>query len=104
MDPHVLLGTLMRLAGADLVIFPTWGGRFPFSRETCVALDEKLKGGFHGFHRTMPVPAGGLTLERVSGQVDVFGMDVAFLIGSALYERSTDLVANAAFFRSLVES
>jgi len=33
-----------------------------------------------------------------------FGRDVVFLIGSALYERSPDLSANAAYFLSLVEA
>ena len=48
-----------------------------------------------------PVPAGGLTLDRIGDLRAVFGEDVAFLIGSAVYERSPDLVANAAHFRFL---
>ena len=33
--PGVLLGTLSRLAGFDATIFPHFGGRFPFTKETC---------------------------------------------------------------------
>jgi ribulose-bisphosphate carboxylase large chain len=36
--PEVLFGTLLRLAGADITIFPSWGGRFSLSRETCLAI------------------------------------------------------------------
>lgn len=104
MAPSVLLGTLMRLAGADLVIFPTWGGRFPFTREQCLALDRSLKNDLHGLRRSLPVPAGGLTLKQVPAQLGVYGEEVAFLIGSALYEHSPDLAANARFFLSLVQS
>ncbi|MBM4395024.1 MAG: ribulose 1,5-bisphosphate carboxylase large subunit [Deltaproteobacteria bacterium] len=101
-SPEVLLGTLMRMAGADLVVFPSWGGRFPFTRETCARLDAALKADLCGLAPALPVPAGGMTLDRVPAMLSVFGRDVVFLIGSALYERSPDLVANAAYFRSLV--
>ncbi len=30
-----LYGTLMRLAGADLSVYPNYGGRFSFSRDEC---------------------------------------------------------------------
>jgi len=103
MAPSALLGTLMRLAGSDLVIFPTWGGRFPFTREQCLSLDRSLKSDLHGLRRSMPVPAGGLSLEQIPSQLKVYGDDVAFLVGSALYEQSPDLAANAAFFLSLVQ-
>ncbi len=99
----VMLGTLMRLAGADLVVFPGWGGRFPFARSECAKLDRALKEDLHGVPAAFPVPAGGLALDSVPELREVFGNDVVFLIGSALYERSPDLAANAAYFRSLVE-
>lgn len=97
----VLLGTLMRLAGADMVVFPGWGGRFPLTRDDCGAIDAALKCPLHGVASAMPVPAGGLTLERIDEMRALFGLDVTFLIGSAVYERSSDLVANAAHFRHL---
>ncbi len=99
-----LLGTLMRLAGADLVVFPGWGGRFPFTREGCAAVDRALKDDLGGVRPAFPVPAGGLSLSHVPELLGVFGRDVVFLIGSALYERSPDLAANAAYFLSLVEA
>jgi ribulose-bisphosphate carboxylase large chain len=100
----VLLGTLMRLAGADMVVFPSWGGRFPFTRDDCESIARALQADLHGLRPALPVPAGGLTLERVPELVRVFGREVVFLIGSALYERSPDLAANAAWFRGLVEA
>jgi len=99
----VLLGTIMRLAGSDLVIFPTWGGRFPFTREVCLNIDYRLKEDLHDLGRSVPVPAGGMTLDRIPEQIDLFGLDTAFLIGSALYERSPDLQDNARYFRSIVD-
>lgn len=97
-----LFGTLMRLAGADMVVFPGWGARFPVTRDDCGAIDRALKAGLHGIRPALPVPAGGLTLDRIADLRGVFGNDLAFLIGSAVYERSPDLAANAAHFRGLV--
>ncbi len=104
MTHSALLGTLMRACGADLVIFPSWGGRFPFTRDECTSVDRALKEDLHGLRPALPVPAGGMTLERVRDLVAVHGPDVVLLVGSALYERSHDLAANARHFRSLVET
>ncbi len=104
MSHAALLGTLMRLCGADLVIFPSWGGRFPFTRRECEAVDRALKEDLHGLSPAWPVPAGGMTLDRVRDLLAVHGRDVVLLVGSALYERSPDLAANARHFRSLVET
>jgi len=100
--PECLLGTIMRLAGADMVIFPGFGGRFPVGRDTCAKISQALRAELSFLAPAFPMPAGGMTLERLSELLDVFGKDVVFLIGSALYERSPDLVANARYFRSLV--
>lgn len=100
----VILGSLMRLSGADLVVFPGFGGRFPFSKDQCRALDRALKDDLSDVLPSLPTPAGGLTLERVPETLAVFGPDVGFLIGSALYERSPDLESNARWFREMVDS
>lgn len=104
MSHGALLGTLMRLCGADLVIFPSWGGRFPVTRDECAGLDLALKEDLHDLRPALPVPAGGMTLDRVRDLVAVHGRDVVLLVGSALYERSPDLAANVRHFRSLVET
>ncbi len=98
----VVFGTLMRMIGADLVVFPSWGGRFPLTREVNARIDRACKADLEGLAGAFPVPAGGLTLSRVAEMRTVFGTDVGFLIGSSLYERSEDLTANAEHFRTLV--
>ena len=41
--PELLVGCLFRLIGADAVIFPSFGGRFGYSRATCRHLAENAR-------------------------------------------------------------
>ena len=98
---EVLLGVLPRLAGADMTIFPSFGGRFGFSVDEC-------KGILHGSRRAMgtfpeifPTPGGGMTMERVAKMVETFGADICLLIGGSLMGHSPDLVSNAKHFMGI---
>src|SRR5260221_510543 len=62
--PPVLLGKLFRLFGADATIFPNHGGRFSFSRATCLPLTPAAREPRHDLPPPPPVPPGGLTLQR----------------------------------------
>lgn len=41
--PEVLLGTLCRVAGADMVIYPNVGGRFGWTEDVCLAINKRLR-------------------------------------------------------------
>jgi len=97
-----LFGKILRLAGADAVIFPTYGGRFSFSEANCRALVEATSEKMGEVAPSFPVPAGGMTLERVPEMVEFYGEDVLLLIGGALHRR-TNLASACREFRSLVE-
>lgn len=97
-----LYGTLMRLAGADMSIFPNYGGRFSFNREECRDIADGLCEPIAGIAPAMPTPGGGMTLDRVPEIKDFYGSDVALLIGGDLH-RGDSLVKSAAAFREAVE-
>src|SRR5262249_49352247 len=79
--PEFLLGRLFRLMGADAVIFPSFGGRFGYSRETCAMLARNARQSDQGMKSALPVPAGGMTLERTRAIIDFYGRDTMLLIG-----------------------
>ena len=81
----LLLGTLFRLYGADAVIFPHVGGRFPFSAGLCQDLATRLRRPEGGLRPSLPVPAGGMSIERVREMVRFYGTDVMLLVGGTLY-------------------
>jgi ribulose-bisphosphate carboxylase large chain len=98
----VLFGQLQRLAGADASIYPNYGGRFGFIREECRSIAESCQAKMGHYASIFPVPGGGMSLEQVPDMLDIYGNEVIFLIGGALYSRSMDLVENAQYFLSLV--
>ena len=98
----IVLGTLMRLAGADISIFPNVGGRFAFSKEHCLEITKHSREKL-GAHRPVLVsPAGGMTLERIPEMVEMYGKDCALLIGGALSRGN--LADNAARMCEMVRA
>lgn len=96
--PSMLLGTLFRLYGADAVVFPHAGGRFPFDGGVCRELADRLRRPREGLRPAMPVPAGGMSVERVEEMVGFYGADAILLVGGTLYEAGPELEARARAF------
>ena len=96
--PPLLLGKLFRLFGADATIFPNHGGRFSYSRATCVAIADAARETWTGVKRAMPVPAGGMSVERLPEMVQAYGADTMFLIGGALLGAGPQLMEKSREF------
>lgn len=102
--PSLLIGKLFPVMGADAVIFPNFGGRFGYSSEACRQLATNARQTNQGIKAALPVPAGGMTVERTREILDFYGEDTMLLIGGSLLmareriteetERFTRAVAN----------
>jgi ribulose-bisphosphate carboxylase large chain len=84
MAPTLLFGRLFRLFGADATIFTNYAGRFRYPREVCLAIAERAREPWHGLQPALPVPAGGMTVDRVEEMRADYGDDVMLLIGGDL--------------------
>ncbi len=103
-EPGFLLGTIFRLYGADAVIFPHAGGRFPFDLETCGDLTARLRAPLGGLRPALPVPAGGMSLDRVREMIEFYGPDAMLLVGGTLYRAGPGLGDRAREFVSRVHA
>jgi ribulose-bisphosphate carboxylase large chain len=101
-SPDLLIGALFRLMGADAVIFPSFGGRFGYSKETCGRLAENAARTDDGLKAALPVPAGGMTLERTGEILDFYGKDTMLLIGGNLLLAGEEITAETERFVSAV--
>lgn len=97
----LLFGTIFRLAGADLVVFPSFGGRFSFSRDACASIARACRSPLGTMAPIFPAPGGGMTLARVDELVEFYGSDTALLVGGDLHRG--DLFDNVARMRAAVE-
>lgn len=97
--PGLTYGTIPRLSGADLTIYPHTGGRFSFPLEDCRSIAEACGRPFGTFRPTVPAPGGGITLDRVVEVARFYGPDVALLVGGDL--QRGDLRENTRRLRAL---
>jgi len=102
--PGLLLGKLFRMLGADAVVFPNHGGRFGYSLETCRELAQMARCDWQGFRASVPVPAGGMTPERVPEMLDFYGADTMLLIGGGLLVARDRIVEETRAFVTAVRT
>ncbi len=97
-DHGLLLGTLFRLIGADISIFPNVGGRFAYQAEDCASIRDRLRAPLGALRPAWPCPAGGMHLSNLDTMAADYGADSVFLIGGALLGHSDQLTASTARF------
>lgn len=97
----VIFGQLMRMAGADAVVYPNYGGRFAFSQKECETIVDGTEVPMGHIKPIFPTPGGGMSLDRIPELSTVYGQDVIYLIGGDLH-RGSDLVTTCHSFVELV--
>ena len=94
-----LIGQLPRLAGADIMVFPNFGGRFSFSEEQCKGIQKMALDDMGSVKPMVVSPAGGMKVERIDEMKEFYGNDVSLLIGGSLFTSPGDLTENCRKFR-----
>jgi len=96
--PEIILGTIFRLIGIDSSVYPNYGGRFSFTKDTCSSIARSLTCSLDHIRSSYPTPAGGMEIEDIPEIVQFYGNDIILLIGGSLYSRSGNLEENAKYF------
>jgi ribulose-bisphosphate carboxylase large chain len=100
--PDLLIGKLFRVFGVDAVIFPNFGGRFGYSQDTCRRLADNATAPNPRLRASVPVPAGGMTVERVPEILDFYGTDAILLLGGGLLQARERLTEATIAFTDAV--
>ena len=90
----MMYGTIQRLIGSDISVFPNVGGRFGFSREECLSIAGACRDPDGIGQPMMPSPGGGMSVERAGDMVEMYEQDVVYLLGGSLL-RAGDRIGEA---------
>lgn len=104
MSQRAFYGQLLRLACADAVIFPSFGGRFTFNRAQCAEIVAGCGEEMPGIRPSLPAPGGGMNFGNIPESIEFYGTDVIFLIGGGLFRHDPDITKSVSDLLSLVES
>jgi ribulose-bisphosphate carboxylase large chain len=77
-------GDLMRLSGADISVFPNYGGRFGFSKDECLEIVTACKSETGIGNTILPSPGGGMKLDHLPEMHETYGDDCIYLVGGSL--------------------
>jgi len=101
-DYPVLLGTLMRFAGADAVLYPAHYGSLPFAADAEFRIRDLLRAPGDGRPASMPVPSAGIHPGVTARVMADYGDDVVLNAGSAIFDHPDGPAAGTrAFFEAL---
>lgn len=100
----IYFGKLWRALGADAVIYPNAGGRFSYTIDECLDINDACRSEFGTFRPIFPVPGGGIDRNSVNSWKEKYGNDTIFLIGGSLYMHPEGMkTAVTEFQNSVVE-
>ncbi|MEK3881402.1 2,3-diketo-5-methylthiopentyl-1-phosphate enolase [Paenibacillus sp. PL2-23] len=100
----LLLGKLMRLAGADLVLFPSPYGSVVMPKEENLAVQAALLQPLHGLRTSFPVPSAGIHPGLVPLILKDFGTDVVVNAGGGIHGHPMGTAAGGQAFRQAIEA
>ena len=103
-EQGLLFGTLLRIAGADIAVFPNVGGRFRFSRDDCAGIATRLRAPLGRLLPALPCPAGGMHFAQLPEMCADYGPDAVLLIGGALIGHGDDLEASTRAFLDVIRA
>jgi ribulose-bisphosphate carboxylase large chain len=98
--PSVLFGQLPRLAGADISIYPTYGGSFPMTQDDCRQIATETAVPWGGLKPIFPTAAGRIHLDSVRELFGVYQNEMVIVVGGEILQPGKEVVTTC---RELVE-
>lgn len=104
MSSHLVLGKLARLAGADMVVYPSPYGKFSFLREKHLQIANALTYELGEIKRTFPAPGGGINNGSVHTIFDDLGKDCIVACGGAIHGHPMGPAAGGKALRAVIDA
>jgi 2,3-diketo-5-methylthiopentyl-1-phosphate enolase len=101
---NLILGKLPRMAGSDLIIYPSPYGKVPLVRERGVRVAHELTCRLYDMKATFPGPAAGMHPGLVPQMMGDFGVDVLFGAGGGIHGHPQGTIAGCRAFHQAFEA
>ncbi len=101
---HLILGKLPRLAGADVVVYPSPYGKFPLLQAKHLRIAQSLTDNFYHIKRTWPMPGGGVHPGMVQLLYGDMGQDFMVGAGGAVHGHPKGAAAGALALRQAIDA
>ncbi|MBO9129872.1 2,3-diketo-5-methylthiopentyl-1-phosphate enolase [Bacillus sp. 165] len=103
-SPSLLLGKLLRQAGADFVLFPSPYGSVAMEKTDTLRIAEQLRSKIEPFKKSFPVPSAGIHPGLVPLLVRDFGLDCIINAGGGVHGHSQGTIAGGKAFRAAIDT
>ena len=104
MSSYLILGKLARMAGADIVVYPSPFGKFPFLRERYLQIGHHLLGKWLHFKAVFPMPGGGVMPAVVPAIINDLGKDCILGAGGAIHGHPMGPIAGGRAMRQAIDA
>lgn len=101
---YLVLGKLARMAGADIVVYPSPFGKFPFLRERYLQIAHNLLGKLLHLKPAFPMPGGGVMPAVVPAIINDLGKDCILGAGGAIHGHPMGPVAGGKAMRQAIDA
>ncbi|MEH7226161.1 2,3-diketo-5-methylthiopentyl-1-phosphate enolase [Bacillus sp. JJ1566] len=101
---QLLLGKLLRYAGADLVLFPSPYGSVALEREQTLAIATELTKPDESFKPSFPVPSAGIHPGLVPLLINDFGKESVINAGGGVHGHPTGAIGGGKAFQTAVDA
>ncbi len=100
----LVLGKLSRLAGGDIVIYPSPYGKFLFLRESHIRVAHLLRTPFYHLKPVFPAPSGGVHAGNLSPVIRDLGYDCMLGVGGGIHGHKMGATAGAMSVRQAIDA
>lgn len=101
---QLLLGKLLRYAGADLVLFPSPYGSVALEREQTLAIADELLKNDESLKPSFPVPSAGIHPGLVPLLINDFGKDSVINAGGGVHGHPDGAIGGGKAFQAAVDA
>ncbi len=101
---HLILGKLPRLAGADLVVYPSPYGKLSLLHAKHLRIAQALTGRFHDIKRSWPMPGGGVHPGMLPLLFNDMGRDFIVGAGGAVHGHPLGPTAGTRALRQAIDA